>query len=185
MIAKCIGDTRQGRTSPSRTAWHPLFASLLLEQAPPGFDVQPGVLLTLESQRADVLLLRRCTDEAPDDQAGVLRALWPRIERHAIVEFKRRARPLRRRDLARLLGYGWQYFTAHPHELRRTQPVHLVLVVPSSTLTLGEEAATLGLRLGPFRQGYAALDGAIFPMTVIRLDETAAAEQGGLLDLAI
>ena len=169
--------------SSSRTAWHPLFAALVMERAPPGFDVRVEVPLTLEPQRADLLLLRRGGGEVHDDQARVLRGLWPRIDRHAIVEFKSRARSLRRRDLARLLGYGWQYFTAHPDKLRRTWHLHLVLVVPSATLTLGKEVATLRLRLGLFQRGYASLDGAIFPVTVVRLDETAAAERDDLLAL--
>lgn len=154
-----------------------------MERAPPGFEVRSEVQLTLEPQRADLLWLRRSEGAAHDEQAQVFRGLWLRIERHAIVEFKSRARPLRRRDLARLLGYGWQYFTVHPDELRRTHHLHLMLVVPSSTLTLSKEVATLGMHLEPFQQGYASLEGATFPVRVIRLDETVAAEQDGLLEL--
>src|SRR4051812_42348521 len=46
-------------------------------RAPPNFEVRSEVRLTIEPQRADMLLLRRIGLERQDDQARVLRRLWP------------------------------------------------------------------------------------------------------------
>jgi len=43
----------------SRTMWHVLFADLLKEFAPPGFEVQTEVTLATEPQRADYVIIRR------------------------------------------------------------------------------------------------------------------------------
>jgi len=117
----------------ARTAWYVLFVALLKERAPPGFEVRAEVPVSNEPQRVDVLLLRRLNEPRHDDQARVLKALWRRIEQDAIVEFKSISRPVRRGDVARLLGYGAQYFASPITRLRDASQLALVLVVPSVT----------------------------------------------------
>ncbi len=57
--------------------WHLAFVSLIERRAPPNFEIQSEVRLTIEPQRADMMLLRRVGAERKDDQALVLRALAP------------------------------------------------------------------------------------------------------------
>jgi hypothetical protein len=101
----------------ARTAWHAIFAALLEERAPPGIDVIPELVRSREPQRADLLLLRRKAEARRDEEAGVLRGLWPHLANHAIVEFKSATRPARPGDWVRLLGYGSQYHAAEFREL--------------------------------------------------------------------
>src|SRR5687767_8252691 len=56
-----------------RTAWHPPFAALLIERAPPNVDVEAEVVLTLEPQKADLLIIHR--HGARLDEARVMRRL--------------------------------------------------------------------------------------------------------------
>ncbi len=55
--------------------WHLAFANLIQHRAPPGFDIQTEVRLTIEPQRADMLLLRRIGAAREDEKARVLRTL--------------------------------------------------------------------------------------------------------------
>jgi hypothetical protein len=57
--------------------WHLAFANLMQDRVPPHIEVQSEVRLTIEPQRADVLLLRRTGAAPQDDQARLLRLLWP------------------------------------------------------------------------------------------------------------
>ena len=130
--------------APSRTAWHPLFAALVKERAPPGVEVTPEYQLTIEPQRADLLVIR-CKDlPREDERAGVMRALWPRLSADTLVEFKSAARPPRFGDFGRLLGYGGQYWAAHTKRLKTAADLTLAMVVASVTPTLLDEATALG-----------------------------------------
>ena len=71
--------------------WHLAFANLVQRRAPPNFEVQSEVRLTIEPQRADLLLLRRFGVERQDHKALVLRRLWPRLGRVSVLEYKSRA----------------------------------------------------------------------------------------------
>jgi hypothetical protein len=68
--------------------WHLAFVNLIQRRAPPNFEVQSEVRLTIEPQRADILLLRRIGLERQDHKALVLRRLWPRLGRVAVLEYK-------------------------------------------------------------------------------------------------
>jgi hypothetical protein len=62
--------------------WHLAFANLMQHRAPPNFEVETEVRLTIEPQRADMLLLRRL-DQAParprgEAVAGALAQARPR-----------------------------------------------------------------------------------------------------------
>jgi hypothetical protein len=58
-----------------RTAWHVLFAALIEERAPTDVEVTVEHVLTVEPQKADLLLIRPGKDRR-DDAARVLRRLW-------------------------------------------------------------------------------------------------------------
>jgi hypothetical protein len=140
--------------------WHLAFVSLVAGRAPPNFEVLSEVRLTIEPQRADILLLRRVGAERKDDQALVLRALWARLGRVAIVEYKSPVESsFRSGDLVRLVTYGGLYETAHLDELPEPGDLTLVLVVASVTKALREDLARKGWALTPLGGGYARIDG--------------------------
>jgi hypothetical protein len=165
----------------ARTAWHILFAALLEERAPPGFELRTEVPLSLEPQRADLLVLRRQPERADDARARVLRQLWPLVDHDALIEFKSTSRPLVRGDLARLCGYGGQYHAREGGRLVRWKHLALVLVVPNLTPTLGEELEVSESRLEPLSPGYHRIAPSMFPTYVVVLDDVADAERDELL----
>jgi hypothetical protein len=166
----------------ARTAWHVNFVALVREGAPPGVEVRAEVQLTVEPQRADLLLLRRAGEMRRDNEARVLRGLWPRLGDDSLVEFKSLARPFRAGDFLRLLGYGVQY---HVTQIERLRPssITLVLIVPSLTPALLSEIEWLGLTLTPLGDGYARVEGMMYPSYVVVIDEVAVAERDDLLAL--
>ncbi len=140
--------------------WHLAFVSLIERRAPPNFEVVSEVRLTIEPQRADMMLLRRVGVERKDDQALVLRALWARLGRVAIVEYKSPVdSAFRPADLVRLVTYGGLYEAAHLDELPEQGDLTLVLVVASVTPTLVKDIARKGWALTPLGGGYARIDG--------------------------
>jgi hypothetical protein len=68
--------------------WHMGFTSLVQQRAPPAFEVQSEMRLSIEPQRADLLLLRRLGLARDDGKARVLRGLWPLLGNVTILEFK-------------------------------------------------------------------------------------------------
>ena len=68
--------------------WHLAFANLIQDRAPPGFEIQTEVRLTIEPQRADMLLLRQSGAERQDEKARVMRTLWPLLGLVTILEYK-------------------------------------------------------------------------------------------------
>src|SRR3712207_5683684 len=114
--------------APARTAWHVGFTNLVVERGPPAIDVWPEVQLSIEPQRADLLLLRRTGEPRRDHEARVLRRLWPLLGTDTLVEFKSPARPPRKGDLLRLLAYGAVYHAAQALLDRLDDPRDLTLV---------------------------------------------------------
>lgn len=164
--------------------WHLAFVSLIERRAPPSFEVQSEVRLTIEPQRADMLLLRRVGVEWKDDQALVLRALWPRLGRVAIVEYKSPVdSAFRPGDLVRLVTYGGLYETAHLDELPEPGDLTLVLVVASVTPTLLKDLARKGWVLTPLGDGYARVHGVMYDTYVVITDEVTEAERDDYLRL--
>jgi hypothetical protein len=164
----------------ARTPWHRLFVAALRERAPPGFDVTAEVQLGLEPQRADIVLVRRPGSRVPRARP-LLSRLWGRIRADALLELKTVARPIRRGDLARLLGYGAQYYAIECGRLHRCGDLLLVLVVASVTPTLELELARMGWGASERTRGYANLGSRPFPGMLIVIDEVARAEQDDLL----
>src|SRR3954469_395933 len=121
--------------STARTPWHVYFAVFMKEIAPPGVEVTFEVTLTTEPQRGDLLLLHR--EDAPrrDSEAHAFLGLWPLLRTDTLVEFKSLAWPLKKGDLARLQGYGAQYFAAQIERPLALGDLSLVLAVPTRTPT--------------------------------------------------
>ena len=152
--------------------WHLAFVNLIQRRAPPNFEVQSEVRLTIEPQRTDILFLRRIGVERQDDKARVLRRLWPRLGRVSVLEYKSPVdSAFRPGDLLRLLGYGVLYHTAHLDELPEREDLTLVLVVASVTPTLLQEIERMGSTLAPLDGGYACIDGLIYTTHVVVIDE--------------
>lgn len=167
-----------------RTAWHVIFSEVVTDKAPSDVEVKVEVTLTTEGQRADLLLLRRI--ERPTGSGQVLRRLWSLFDRAALVEFKSEARPVRRGDGSRLLGYVHQYQAPLAGSLQLRQ-MAAVLVVIDRTPALGREWRDMGLRRVAMAPGYDRIEGALVPMYVVVLREVvqAAPEQEGLLTTVI
>jgi hypothetical protein len=164
--------------------WHLAFANLLQDCAPPGFDIQTDVQLTTEPQRADMILLRRSGAERDDDQALVLRKLWPLLGRVTILEYKSPVRTsFRPGDLVRLWSNGTAYHAGHPEELPSPSDLTLVLVLSSITLMLLQEIARMGWTLTALGGGYGRIDGAGYPLYVVAIDEVCQPGDDGLLEL--
>jgi hypothetical protein len=164
--------------------WHLAFVNLIQRRAPPNFEVQSEVRLTIEPQRADLLLLRRTGDERQDHEARVLRMLWPRLGLVTILEYKSPVdSAFRPGDLLRLVGYGVLYHTAHLHDLAEREDLTLVLVVASVTPTLLQEIKGMGWTLTSLGGGYARIEGVMYTAYVVVTDEVTEAERDEYLRL--
>jgi hypothetical protein len=168
-----------GRMSAHRTAWHPPFAALIRERAPSNVEVEAEVMLTLEPQKADLLLIHRHGERIGEGQ--VLRKLWPMLSKHTLVEYKSVARPPRPGDWIRLQGYASQYHAPRFQELDGPENLSLVLVTASMTPTLTREAAEMGWGLVDLGGGYYRVDGWNYASFLVLLDEVSDAEQDPLL----
>jgi hypothetical protein len=164
--------------------WHLSFVNLVQQRAPPNFEVQSEVRLSLEPQRADILLLRRVSEARRDGDAQVLRAIWPWLARVTIVEFKSPVRSsFRPGDLVRLWSYGGQYQAAHMDDLPTRADLTLLLVIPSLTPTLRGEIDRMGWTLVPLGRGYSRIDGAVYTLFVAVTDEVTLAEKDDFLGM--
>jgi hypothetical protein len=164
--------------------WHLAFANLIQDRAPPGFEIQTEVRLTIEPQRADMLLLRRIGAVHEDDKARVMRALWPLLGQVTILEYKSPVRSsFRPGDLIRLWSYGAVYDAAHFEELPSPRDLTLALVLPSITPTLTEEIARMGWTLTALGGGYGRIDGAVYALYVVATNEVSQADHDEFLKL--
>jgi len=164
--------------------WHLAFANLIQDRAPPGFDIQTEVRLTIEPQRADMLLLRRIGAAREDEKARVLRTLWPLLGLVTILEYKSPAHgSFRPGDLLRLWSYGAVYDAAHLKELPSPSDLTLTLVVPLITPTLTQEIARMGWTLLALGGGYGRIDGAVYALYVVATDEVSRADHDEFLEL--
>jgi hypothetical protein len=164
--------------------WHLAFVNLIQQRAPPNFEVQSEVRLSLEPQRADILLLRRRGVARRDEAAQVLRTVWPWLARITIVEFKSPVdSSFRPGDLIRLWSYGGQYQAAHMADVRTRADLTLLLVVPSLTPTLHKEIGRMGWSLVALGGGYSRIDGAVYTLLVAVTTEVTVAENDDFLGL--
>jgi hypothetical protein len=164
--------------------WHLAFANLIQERAPPSFEILSEVRLSIEPQRADLLLLRRTSAAPHDDEARILRPLWPQLGLVTVLEYKSPvASAFRPGDLLRLVGYGVLYETANLDDLPAHADLTLVLVVASVTPTLLREIERLGWTLRETGGGYARIDGGVYACHVVITDEVTLAERDEYLRL--
>jgi hypothetical protein len=166
-----------------RTAWHVYFAVFMKQIAPPGIEVTFEVSLTTEPQRGDLLLLHR--EDAPrrDGDAQAFLGLWPLLRTDTLVEFKSLAWPLKKGDLARLQGYGAQYFAAQIERPLALRDLALVLILPTRTPTLVDELARMGWTAAALGNGYDRIEGAGYSLYLAIMAEITEAEKDGLLGL--
>lgn len=163
-----------------RTAWHPPFVALITERAPASSEVQGEVQLTVEPQRADLLLIRREGD-APATDGRVLRRIWRRLSAHALVEFKSVSKPPRPGDWVRLHGYGAQYHAPRIEEVGDAENLTLVMVTAAMTPTLEQEARMMRWALEDLGGGYYRALGSHYPSFLVLIDEVAESEKDPLL----
>jgi hypothetical protein len=164
--------------------WHLAFVNLIEQRAPPSFEVQSEVRLSIEPQRADLLLLRRLGTPRKDEVARVLHWIWPRLAKVTVVEFKSPSKSsFHRGDLVRLWGYGPLYQATHIAEVPLRSDLTLLLVIPSLTPSLLEEIAAMGWTLSDLGGGYRRIDGAVYDLYVAVTDEVADAERDEFLRL--
>jgi len=166
--------------SDERTAWHVLFAAMITERAPPGFEVVSEYRMTLEPQRADLLFKR--SGEAHVEEARTLKRLWPWLGKDTLGEFKSISKPFRVGDLARLMGYAWQYRAKHGDKLR-PEELTLLLVVPNVSAALEAELASNGWTMEPLGDGYHRVDTGVYWLYVVVIDEVAQTERDALLSM--
>ncbi|MEO5727628.1 MAG: hypothetical protein ABI134_19315 [Byssovorax sp.] len=167
----------------ARTPWHVYFAMFMKEIAPPGVEVTFEVTLTTEPQRGDLLLLHREDVPRRDSDAQAFLGLWPLLRTDTLVEFKSLAWTLKKGDLARLQGYGAQYFSAQIDRPLALRDLALVLILPTRTPTLVEELARMSWRAISLGNGYDRIEGAGYSLYVAIMAEITEAEQDGLLGL--
>jgi hypothetical protein len=169
--------------STARTPWHVYFAVFMKQIAPPGVEVTFEVTLTTEPQRGDLLLLHR--EDAPrrDGDARAFLGLWPLLRTDTLVEFKSLAWPLKKGDLARLQGYGAQYFCAQVDRPLALRDLSLVLILPTRTPTLADELARMDWTATALGNGYDRIEGAGYALYVAIMAEVTEAEKDGLLGL--
>jgi hypothetical protein len=169
--------------STARTPWHVYFAVFMKQIAPPGVEVTFEVTLTTEPQRGDLLLLHREDVPRRDGDAQAFLGLWPLLRTDTLVEFKSLAWPLKKGDLARLQGYGAQYFSAQIDRPLALRDLALVLILPTRTPTLTEELARMSWTAISLGNGYDRIEGAGYALYVAIMAEITEAEQDGLLGL--
>ena len=163
-----------------RDLWHLAFADLVSRRGPSSFELLLEFLLTLEPQRADMILLRRRGRRS--SKAKLLRSLWPWLAKVTILEYKSPvASSFRPGDLLRLVGYGILYDTAHQPDLASPRDLTLALVLPAIVPALTSEIARMGWTLVPLADGYARIDGAPYTIFVAAIDEVCEAEKDGFL----
>src|ERR1700733_6448749 len=169
-----------------RVIWHVGFERNIHLRGPRSFDIRSEVQLSSEPSRLDYLLVRKLVvaGVVEDDSARTLRGLWPRLPRVSVVEYKSPGRPYRPGNLDRLWGYVHTYFAdqrALPRRRADGTPVVsgtegapdvwtredlcAVLVVPSRTQGLDEDAASMGLAWEGLGGGSWGLPGGLFVLS--------------------
>jgi hypothetical protein len=166
-----------------RTAWHFFFTILLRKCGPGELEVRNEVPLSEEPPRVDYLLLRKRAEAAVQRPAQTLRALWPRLARVALAEFKSMGRPYRKGNLDRVWAYLHLYVTDPESALQQRDELCGLLIVTARTPTLDTDVRAMGLRWDDLTGGYWELRGGLFRLYVVELDRVAEHEDDDLLRL--
>ncbi len=164
--------------------WHLAFVYVVTHGAPPNFEVQSEIRLTIEPQRADMLLLRRKDVERQDERATVLCGLWQWLGKVTVLEYKSPVNyAFKPGDLLRLVAYGMLYDIGHLDELPTRDDLTLVLVVASVTPTLRREIERMGATFVPIGGGYARIEGMMYTCLVAVIDEVCETEREEYLEM--
>jgi hypothetical protein len=159
------------------TAWHPPFYSFVTADAPPSIEIRTEIVLSQQPRRADLLLLQRKDVPRCDDEARVLRGLWPLLGPVTLAEFKGPNSNYRSHDLLRLVGYGIQYNELNMQALAGPTGLTLALLTPAETPSLRAAIDYMGWRLERLGHGYARIEGAWYTTLVAFIDEVCEAER--------
>src|SRR5438552_707002 len=115
--------------SKHRTAWHPLFVSVLRHLLPDSdYEVIAELLLNQQPQRIDTVVVCK-THPTPPLRSTKMQALLSRLARITLIEFKGPGATLSAQDLLWLLGYAYQYRAQN----RLVEPAQLNLMVVANT----------------------------------------------------
>jgi len=172
--------------STTRTAYHVILYRLLKARGPRNFTFQFEQPLTVDLQRADLILVRK-TDgsdqSSADGDVPILPGLWPQLPGEAIAEYKSPSGGVRPGDLARLVGYAGQYHSQNVGRLGSSHDLALAFLVSSWTPSLEMELARFRWTVRPLGAGYYATNAGPYPLYVVLIDEVAQAERDVLLDV--
>jgi hypothetical protein len=162
--------------------WHLAFVTLVTQRKPPNFEVFSEVRLSIEPQRADMILLRRKDMERLDHEATVLLRLWAWLRMYTVLEYKSPVNyAFKPGDLQRLYMYGLLWDMNHRDELPTPDELTLVLAVASLTPTFFDELARMGLTLVPLGGGYGRIDGMMYTCYVVITDDVCEEERDDYL----
>lgn len=133
----------------------------------------------------DLVIMRRADAPREDEQARMMRPLWPHLGEATVVEYKSPDEVYQRTDLVTLCASGLAYFAEHYRELEGSlaDAMGALLVVPHVTQELRDDAASLGLRWEVLEPGYFRLSGYVFPIFVVSAIEAAEATDDDWLRL--
>lgn len=166
-----------------RTAWHFYFCILLRRYAPRAFEIRDEVPLSEEPPRIDYLVLRRTEERSPADQGETLIELWPLLPRITIAELKTVPGPYEKGNLDRLWMYCHGYHASNHRSLTGRDDLCALLIVPSRTPTLDEDARSMGLAWVDLGHGYWQVTGGMFRLLVVEIDLVAEQPDEDLLGL--
>ena len=155
----------------NRTAWHLLAAAFIDERRPRSVQLEADVTLTVEPQRADLLLIRKT--DGPIDDARAFFRLWSLMGPTALVEYKSRSRPARPGVWSQLFGYAHLYTQGRRNQVTCADKLSLFLMVHDITPTLRQDAAWMGLEIGPSEGAYTPVRGYPFPTWIVNLNQLA------------
>lgn len=161
---------------PGRNAWHHGFAELVSERAPADADLSSEVELSRRPSRVDLVIIRRRAEPWRHGAGTVLKGLWPQLAKVTLVDFKSPTHDLRRTELARLVGYGWQYLDSHDKELSGRHDLTLALVTPSRNTGFDRALAKYDWAFTSLGNGYGRIDGVSFTLITAFTNEVSDAE---------
>ena len=162
-----------------RTAWHLLASVFIDERRPRCVELETEVTLTVEPQRADLLLIRK--HEGPIDDAQAFFRLWNLMGSVALVEYKSSSRPARPGVWSQLIAYAHLYARGQRSELGAAHNLSLFLMVHEITPTVRKDADWLGYRIEPSEGAYTRVAGAPFPTWIVTLNQLAEEEDEPLI----
>ena len=159
------------------TLWHQAFSQLLIERCPPSSEIRTEVQLSQYPSRVDLLLLRRIKQPPRDQDARILRGLWPLLSDTTLADFKSPSREFRAGELLRLFRYGLEYHEINVADVANRASMTLVLIVPRENKALRDELAMLGYALESVSPGYLRVRGGLMYTTyIVLLEKVADAE---------